>query len=232
MKINHEKFAASLDQDYPGIRDQWLFAIENMNELESPLEVEFLAQWMISTYQSLSCSFAGQMFCDAERVFDISSQCRIGNFRVDFLLSLFTDDGACLARAAIEADGFSYHGDRSSFETDRQRDQYLQSKGMNCFRFTQVSIRRENPLQSIFDWARNYRPIPVDLRLDRANEDPSSDISGAVIRHAKHMIEAQIWAVRGDPTEMKFRIMTAWEDGHLSPAEAESWIMAWGLETA
>lgn len=46
------------------------------------------------------------------------------------------------------------------------------------------------------------------------------------------MIEAHIWSVRDDPSEMKHRIMIAYEHGHLTAEEAEVWIVLRGLETA
>lgn len=49
---------------------------------------------------------------------------------------------------------------------------------------------------------------------------------------AKRMIEAGIEAAKGDPSDMKERIMIAYEHGHLSAEEAEVWIVLQGLENA
>lgn len=49
---------------------------------------------------------------------------------------------------------------------------------------------------------------------------------------SKRMVEAHIWSVRDDPSEMKHRIMIAYEHGHLTAEEAEVWIVLRGLETA
>jgi len=48
----------------------------------------------------------------------------------------------------------------------------------------------------------------------------------------KRLIEAHIWSVRDDPSEMKHRIMIAYEHGHLTAEEAEVWIVLRGLEEA
>lgn len=49
---------------------------------------------------------------------------------------------------------------------------------------------------------------------------------------AKRMVEAHIWSVQDDPSEMKYRIMIAYEHGHLTAEEAEVWIVLRGLEEA
>lgn len=48
----------------------------------------------------------------------------------------------------------------------------------------------------------------------------------------KRMIEAHIGSERGNPSEMKHRIMIAYEHGHLTAEEAEVWIVLRGLEAA
>lgn len=48
----------------------------------------------------------------------------------------------------------------------------------------------------------------------------------------KRLIEAHIWSVRDDPSEMKHRIMIAYEHGHMTAEEAEVWIVLRGLEAA
>lgn len=50
-------------------------------------------------------------------------------------------------------------------------------------------------------------------------------------RWAKLFIEALIRAA-DDPSEMKARIMIAWEHGVLTAEEAEDWIVLAGLEDA
>ena len=54
-------------------------------------------------------------------------QVQIGDYRVDFLIG---------RRMVLEVDGLAYHGDRTQFRTDRERDRYLQSRGYLVLRFT------------------------------------------------------------------------------------------------
>lgn len=232
MELNHAKFAASLDTDYPGIGGLWDFAINRLRPLESPLEVQFLAQWMIQTYESGVCSYAGEMYDpQAPRVFDLVSQPWIGNVRLDFGITLYADDGDQLAYLSVETDGFAYHSDRTRFESDRERDQILQAKGITCFRYTKRLLGLPDPLANIIEWSGLKRPVAPFFRsgerqIVKSNGGLTKALTG------KYEVEAQIIAAKGDPTDMKSRIMTAWEHGHLTPEEAEAWIVAWGLEAA
>ncbi len=227
--LDHQKFAASLDEGSPGVGGLWLFGQERLRPLESPLEATFLGLWMLATYDANSCSYEGQMYLAGERIFDLSSQHRMSNMRVDFLIRLFSDDGEAIATAAIETDGFTYHGDQHSFESDRERDQFLLSRGIACFRFTKRTLHIPRPLGHIISWAERYRPVrhlfSDGEALPAPGPSPLADIG-------KRTVETHIWDARPDPTEMKIRVMKAWEDGHLSDDEAEGWIVAWGLEAA
>lgn len=49
---------------------------------------------------------------------------------------------------------------------------------------------------------------------------------------ASDIIVRLILAAQSDPSEMKTRIMIAWEHGHLTPAQAEAMIVAFRLEAA
>ena len=46
----------------------------------------------------------------------------------------------------------------------------------------------------------------------------------------RELVLGLIRAVRDDPAEMKARIMIAWEHGHFTAEEAESWIVLNGLQ--
>ena len=60
---------------------------------------------------------------------------RVGNFLVDFL---WPD-----SRLIVEVDGYEYHRDRASFESDRARDAQLALQGYRVLRFTYGQVTGE-----------------------------------------------------------------------------------------
>jgi hypothetical protein len=60
-----------------------------------------------------------------------------GTYRVDFAYPL--------ERIAIECDGYAWHGDRTAFERDRERDVELQGCDWAVVRFTWAKLRFERP---------------------------------------------------------------------------------------
>lgn len=61
--------------------------------------------------------------------------------------------------------------------------------------------------------------------------DPITTFMGDHADEARRLTEPLIWAARGDPAEMKRRVMLALEHGSLTAEEAESWIVLQGLES-
>jgi very-short-patch-repair endonuclease len=62
---------------------------------------------------------------------------RVGPYYVDFL---WRD-----RRLVVEVDGYRYHGTRSAFEADRERDVELELIGLTCRRFTHRQVADERP---------------------------------------------------------------------------------------
>jgi very-short-patch-repair endonuclease len=60
---------------------------------------------------------------------------RVGPYEVDFL---WRDQ-----RLIVEADSYKYHGTRSAFEADRERDVQLKLLGLTCLRFTHRQVAAE-----------------------------------------------------------------------------------------
>lgn len=62
------------------------------------------------------------------------------------------------------------------------------------------------------------------------NEQPIAAPCFDLRAFAKRMVETFIEFAKDDPSEMKTRIMIAYEHGHLTAEEAEVWIVLQGLE--
>jgi very-short-patch-repair endonuclease len=74
--------------------------------------------------------------CRRHRISAPRVNVRVGDFLVDFLWSE--------SRLIVEVDGYEFHRDRSSFESDRARDAELITQGYRVLRFTYRQVT-ENP---------------------------------------------------------------------------------------
>lgn len=64
--------------------------------------------------------------------------------------------------------------------------------------------------------------------IERPHSAPVFDLKA----FAKRVVTLGIECAKGDPSEMKHRIMVAYEHDHLTAEEAEVWIVLQGLEEA
>jgi very-short-patch-repair endonuclease len=60
---------------------------------------------------------------------------RVGRFVVDFLWPQ--------VRLIVEVDGYEFHGARTSFEADRERDAELMRRGYRVLRFTYRQVTQQ-----------------------------------------------------------------------------------------
>lgn len=77
-----------------------------------------------------------------------------------------------------------------------------------------------------YSFADPEKPGRVEVSLSRAGD--SFNLGG----FARSLILSLIDREKGNPEEMKARIMIAWEAGIISAEEAEDWIVLGGLEAA
>ena len=147
-RFNPDQFAVDTDRDFPGYLSAWRFAVANVGNLESELERAFLAHWTFATYRGGWSSYGGVHPGGEIAKYDLTAQRWIDEYRVDFALDVLSSRGVVATTAVIEVDGFSYHGDRDSFELDRARDQFFHAAGLTVFRFTPGSTTnpRSKPL--------------------------------------------------------------------------------------
>lgn len=79
-----------------------------------------------------------------------------------------------------------------------------------------------------FEYAEPEKPGRVEVNLAGLASAQVFDLRA----FAKRIVEAGIVGAKGEPSEMKARIMIAYEHGHLTAEEAEVWIVLQGLEAA
>lgn len=89
-----------------------------------------LQRWALDTEQPESVLEAKMLsLCFTGNLPAFEFQAEVGPYRVDFLWRA--------QRVIAECDGFAFHGStRERFESDRQRDRYLQSLGYTVWRFS------------------------------------------------------------------------------------------------
>lgn len=77
----------------------------------------------------------------SESLIMITSQSKIGKYRVDFLVEFHDSTGIGDRRLAIECDGHHYHErTKKQAKHDRKRDRLMQSEGYEVLRFTGSEI--------------------------------------------------------------------------------------------
>lgn len=104
----------------------------------------------------------------------IEKQAQIGEFRVDFLISAWTEgtisggiDGPSVGsprwrKLVVECDGHGYHErTKEQAAKDRSRDRTLTSLGFDVFRFTGSELWRDpwGCASQVYDWAERGRRL-------------------------------------------------------------------------
>lgn len=127
---------------------------ESAKYTQSPIESALLAALMhVLTCSDPDCvvHFSGDV-PPLEKIFSLAKkrqarwrlypQVPAGSYRLDFLLVLKAE--AKVYAAAIECDGHQFHErDKRQAQRDKERDRWLQSKGLMALRFTGSEIWRD-----------------------------------------------------------------------------------------
>lgn len=90
-------------------------------------------------------------------VLQFCSQVKIGDFRVDFLFTVVSEDGV-RSKLVVECDGHNFHErTKEQAARDRSRDRQLQQSGYTVFRFTGSEIynRPLNCARQVLQWAEH-----------------------------------------------------------------------------
>lgn len=103
---------------------------------------------------------------DFEHSFHLTMQPHLSSVKVngrsirpDIFVWLPSDESL---RLVVECDGYRYHSNRKSFNTDRQRDRVLTSKGYNVIRFSGIEIYNDpfSVAQELVEYLEKMRPSP------------------------------------------------------------------------
>ena len=76
---------------------------------------------------------------------------RIGPYVIDFLWRE--------AALAVEVDGYRYHADRQTFESDRARDRDLKCRGIDVLRFADRELAGDDHAVARSVWAHLSRRL-------------------------------------------------------------------------
>ena len=141
-----DKITAELGELFAQQCDYTWWETENTKLTESPIETAFLtALEGLGRIQFTDVIISDEDFASVRHVetywIQVTPQAKIGDYRVDFLISFKAGDAK--ETLIVECDGHDFH-DRTPDQAsrDRERDRALVSPGYKVFRFTGTDINR------------------------------------------------------------------------------------------